>query len=115
MTTRFLSVPDLDALDDLIPRSGVVVLFLHAPRCGVSRRAYEQMARLGGEVALVDVARDHDVKRAVADRTGVRHESPQVIVLRDGRLVWTASHNAITATAVQRACTADGGVRSPRG
>ncbi len=103
MTTRFLPVPDLDALDDLIPRSGVVVLFLHAPRCGVSRRAYEQMARLGGEVALVDVSRQHAVARAVADRTGVRHESPQVIVLRRGRPVWSASHSAVTTAAVERA------------
>ena len=113
--TRFVPVPDLAALDDLIPRSGLVVLFLHAPRCGISRRAYHQVARLGGEVALVDVARAHEVKWAIEERTGVRHESPQVIVLHGGRVIWSASHFAITATAVRRACRAVGDERSPQG
>jgi bacillithiol system protein YtxJ len=92
-----------------------VVLFLHAPRCGISVRAYAEVERLGGEVALVVVAGDVDVKRAIAARTGVRHESPQVIVLRGGRPVWSASHFAITATAVRRACVAAGDERSPQG
>ena len=61
MATRFVPVPDLNTLDDWLPRSGVVVLFLHAPRCGISVRAYRQVARLGGEVGLVDVSRDHAV------------------------------------------------------
>jgi bacillithiol system protein YtxJ len=104
MATRFVPVPDLAALDDWLPRAGVVVLFLHAPHCGISARAYRQVARLGGEVALVDVARDHAVKWAIAQRTGVRHESPQVLVLRRGRAVWVASHFAITTAAVARAC-----------
>ncbi len=104
MATRFVPVPDLDTLDEWLPRSGAVVLFLHAPRCGISVRAYRQVARLGGEVGLVDVACDHDVKEAIAERTGVRHESPQVIVLRRGRVVWVGSHGAITTAAVARAC-----------
>ena len=103
VTTRFVPISALDALDDWLPRAGVVVLFLHAPHCGISVRAYDQMASLGGEVALVNVARDREVKRAVAERTGVRHESPQVIVLRRGRAVWVAAHGAITTAAVARA------------
>ncbi len=104
MATRFVPVPDLDALDDWLPRAGAVVLFLHAPHCGISIRAYAEMAVLGGEVALVNVARDYAVKRAIEQRTGVRHESPQVLVLRRGLPVWSASHFAITAAAVARAC-----------
>ena len=111
--TRFVSVPDLAALDDLLSRAGLVVLFLHAPHCSISVRAYREVTRLGGEVALVDVARDHDVKWAIAERTGVRHESPQVIVLHGGRVIWSASQGAITATAVELARAAAGSVPSP--
>ena len=73
------------------------------------------MASLGGEVALVDVARDREVTWAIAARTGVRHESPQVIVLRGGRVVWTASHFAITTAAVERARAAAGSVPAQPG
>ncbi len=49
------------------------------------------------------MTRQHDLKRAVAERTGVAHESPQVIVVRDGRVAWSAAHFAITAGAVAQA------------
>ena len=104
MPTQFVPVPDVDALDGWIPRAGLVLLFLHDPSCPASVAAHREVARLGGEVALVDVARAHDVKRAIEDRTGVRHASPQVIVLHGGRVLWSASHFAITAAAVERAC-----------
>jgi len=32
----------------------------------------------------------------------VRHESPQVLILKEGRVVWHASHYGVTATAVAR-------------
>ena len=42
--------------------------------------------------------------RAVSDeierRLRVRHESPQVLLIRDGRVVWSASHYRVTAAAV---------------
>jgi bacillithiol system protein YtxJ len=33
-----------------------------------------------------------------AARFGIRHETPQAILLRDGRPIWSASHFRITAT-----------------
>lgn len=56
-----------------------------------------------GPVSLVDVARQRDLARRIAEQTGIRHESPQVLVLRDGVAVWSASHRAITAAAVAAA------------
>ena len=99
---RFVPVADVAALDPLLARShdGPVVLFLHDKGCPISRAAYRQMARLGGEIPLVDVRRAHDVSRDVEERTGVRHESPQALVLRQDRAVWSASHYAITTQAV---------------
>jgi bacillithiol system protein YtxJ len=56
----------------------------------------------------VDVRRDRAVSRAIEAQTGVRHESPQAIVLRHGKAVWDASHFAITAEAVTGAIAANG-------
>ena len=39
---------------------------------------------------------------AVADRTGVAHESPQVICLVGGKAVGHASHHAITVAGLKR-------------
>jgi len=48
------------------------------------------------------VREDRPLSLAVAERTGVRHESPQVICLVGGRAVGQASHGDITATTLRR-------------
>jgi bacillithiol system protein YtxJ len=61
------------------------------------------MSRVEREVALVVVQKARDLSREVETRTGVRHESPQALILRDGAVVWSASHWNVTADAVARA------------
>ena len=111
MTTPFLPVPDLAALDDLFGRSHTspVLLFQHDPFCGTSAIAYRELAHLPSEIPLIDVARAQPLSRAIAERTGIRHESPQVLVLRNGQAVWSASHLAITTDVVLRALDAAAG------
>jgi bacillithiol system protein YtxJ len=61
------------------------------------------MSEVANEVSLVVVQRARDVSSEIASRTGVRHESPQAIVLRNGEAVWSASHYDITSDAVEQA------------
>lgn len=103
--TVFAPLIDATGLDDLFNRSHAapVALFLHDPGCPVSGGAYRQMTRVGSEMVLFDVRGAHGLSHRIEMRTGVRHESPQVIVLRQGQAVWSASHGHITAEAVSRA------------
>lgn len=107
---RFVAVDDAVALDELIERSRErpVLLFNVDPSCGVSSAVRRDVATLDAEVAVVDVHANHELGQLVARRTGVRHESPQVIVLKDGSAVWSASHFAITAGAVRQALAEHG-------
>jgi len=107
--STFTPVADAAALDALWERSGAgpVVLFKHDPFCSISLVAYREVANVDRDVAVVDVARAKALAKDVATRTGVRHESPQVIVLRDGAAAWEASHWEITAGAIADAL-ADG-------
>ena len=50
----------------------------------------------------MDVRAERPLSQLIAARTGVRHESPQIIILRNGAVVWSASHGDITAGAIQR-------------
>jgi len=47
------------------------------------------------------VREDRPLSLAVAERSGVRHESPQVICLVGGKAVGHASHSGITAQALK--------------
>ena len=52
---------------------------------------------------LVDVIADRATARGIADRCGVRHESPQAILFENGRAAWHVSHRAITSAALAAA------------
>ena len=47
-----------------------------------------------------------EVSNAVAAKLGVRHETPQALLIRNGRVVWAASHFRVTADAVKKALSA---------
>ena len=49
---------------------------------------------------MVTVQSHRSVSDHAAARLGIRHETPQAILLRDGRPVWSASHFRITADAL---------------
>jgi bacillithiol system protein YtxJ len=116
VATRFVPVPDTARLDAWLARADPAVLFLHDPGCPISRRAYREMAGVGGEAALLDVRANPALADEVERRTGVRHESPQAIVLADGRAVWSASHGGVTELAVRTAtASGDAGNGEPRG
>ncbi len=99
----FVPLADTETLDQLLARShdAPVLIFLNDPYCPISRRARHEMERLPeatrASAYLVDVSRQHALSRAIEERTGVRHESPQALILRDGKAVWDASHFAIAA------------------
>ena len=102
MENQLIKVTETTALEDLVQRSmeQPVVIFKHSLTCPISASAYGQMERYQGDVALVEVQRARALSDEIAQRLGVRHESPQIIVLRNGQVLWDASHFKITADAV---------------
>ena len=105
MGNKFFKIDNKETLDKLITdsRTTPVVIFKHSTSCGISSAAYREMEKLEAPVNLLEVQSARDVSREIADRTGIRHETPQVIVLKDGKAVWDASHFDVKAGAVRKA------------
>ena len=105
MGNKFLRIDDRAALDNLITDSKQkpVIVFKHSNACSISARAYREMEKYEGQVNILEVQSARDVSRELANLTGVRHETPQVIILRDGKAVWNASHFDVQAGAVAKA------------
>jgi bacillithiol system protein YtxJ len=101
----FTELNDTQRLDELLGESGeqAVILFKHSDTCGISARAYQEMTKLEKPVALVTVQKARAVSNEIENRFALRHETPQVLIIRDGKLAWSASHYRITADAVTRA------------
>jgi bacillithiol system protein YtxJ len=105
MSNHFQEVQEPGALEELINRSekGPVVIFKHSTACPVSANAYDQMSALKSEVTLVVVQRARALSQEIATTTGISHESPQVIILRNGKPVWHKSHWDIDSESVAQA------------
>ena len=102
---------DVDALEAAIEESRVrpVLLFKHSRTCGISHEALDALTELveqrSTEAAykLITVQSHRHVSESAERRLGVRHETPQAILLKDGKPVWKASHFRITTEALSQA------------
>lgn len=81
-----------------------VLLFKHSRTCGISCEALDELhTHIEGPAAaaaykVITVQSHRRIADEVAARFGIRHETPQAILLKDGRPVWNASHFRITAS-----------------
>jgi bacillithiol system protein YtxJ len=105
MGNKFFRIDDRQTLESLMSDSAMrpVIVFKHSNACSISARAYREMEKLDGQVNILEVQSARDISRELSTLTGVRHETPQVIVLRDGKAVWNASHFDVTAADVTEA------------
>ena len=112
--TPIVDVPSLDAaIAESCERP--VLLFKHSRYCGVSCEALDELqahieAAADGRAAyrMITVQTHRPVSDAAAQRLGIRHETPQAILLRDGKVVWNASHFRITAAQIEQAMQKQG-------
>ncbi len=110
---QFEAVHSADELElaFAVSESRVEVLYLHDPFCPISRKALGQVERFNGHVYLIDVSADRRLSDRVEARTGIRHESPQAFVLRNGKVHFVASHGGIRTESLREAAlNADGEV-----
>ena len=102
---------DLSELEAAIAesRQRPVLIFKHSRNCGISCEAYDELhahiAEAGAEASynVITVQHHRSVSDAATTLLGVRHETPQAILLKDGVPVWNASHFRITAGELKRA------------
>lgn len=87
-------------------------MFKHSRSCPVSWRAdaeVQQFSRLHPDVPVfkLTVQQDRELSRRIADWTGIEHASPQVIVLRNGAVASSESHEGVTVEYLQSATKAN--------
>ena len=95
---------DLGQLNEIIDLSTEkpVVIFKHSTRCSISRMALKQFENefdLNEKVVsfLLDLIEYRNISNEIASRFGVQHQSPQIILICDGKAVYNASHESIEA------------------
>lgn len=80
-----------------------VVIFKHSTRCSISRMVLKQFENEYAietatmELYFLDLLAHRDISNAIAERFDVFHQSPQLIVIKDGMAIYDVSHESIAA------------------
>lgn len=100
---------DLGQLNEIIELSNTkaVAIFKHSTRCSISRMALKQFENefvLDDKITLyfLDLLNYRAVSNEIASRFGVEHQSPQLIVIKNGKVLHDASHSDIDANDFER-------------
>ncbi|GEP50894.1 thioredoxin family protein [Flavobacterium noncentrifugens] len=98
------NLTDLQQLNEIQEESNEkpVVIFKHSTRCSISRMALKQFENefdLHGEVKpyFLNLIEHRDVSNEIANRFQVVHQSPQILLIKDGKSVYDTSHDRIDA------------------
>lgn len=89
-------------LDQIFTRTDKLqAIFKHSSACGTSAFALRSMEEILPEAVenvdfhIIEVRIQRRLSNLVEQKTGVRHESPQLIFLKNGEVLWNVSHSAI--------------------
>lgn len=98
-------VSSKEEIEELLMASNerIQIVYKHSPSCGVSYFALRNLNNpelLGNDdldFHLIDVINERSLSMSFAETVGIRHESPQIFVISDGKVQWHASHNSVNA------------------
>ena len=93
--------------DDLAAREGRTIVYKHSPTCELCSWSHHVLGKMAVQddvtFELVDVLAQRPLSQAIAARFDVRHESPQILVIEDGEVLWHASHRGVAPDRVRAA------------
>lgn len=94
-----------EELDHWFKRSeeGEVLFFKHSTACPISAAAFDVLKSFlkteqpkQVDVAMVHVIENRDISNKIAEHYNIKHESPQVLLIQKGQVLWHTSHWDIT-------------------
>ncbi len=100
----------LEQIDEIkkLSEDKPVVIFKHSTRCGVSHMAQHQLERDWNfqpeelDFFYLDLIRHRPVSNAVAETFEVRHQSPQILIIKNGEVAFHTSHHRIGVEIIRK-------------
>ncbi len=107
---NWINLTNLDEITDIktLSISESIFIFKHSTRCGISRMVKKQFEKLllpnknNIKVYYLDLLKYRNVSDAVSEVFQVRHQSPQLLIIRNEVAVKHASHYDITTISINK-------------
>lgn len=106
MWKKIESETDLAALNEQSFHAAQLI-FKHSTRCSISSMALGRMQRAQQpeklDIHLLDLLKFRNLSNKIAGEYNIGHESPQVLLIKDGKCVYHASHSEIDMRDIAKA------------
>ncbi len=80
------------------------VIFKHSTRCSISSMVLRRLEREGApdtmDFYFLDLIKNRNISNKVSDMFHVSHESPQILLIKNGGCIYDESHYAISMNAL---------------
>ncbi len=111
---KWKSLNDSGQLEEIVAESKTkpVLIYKHSTRCNISRAALDRLERKWDSSAvgdvqpyLLDLLAYRTISGQIADIFEVEHESPQILLISEGKAVLDLSHFDIDFERIKTACS----------
>ena len=105
---KWTPLQSMEQLNEIVTNNGTntALLFKHSTRCSISTVALERLNKssLSDRVPayLLDLLSYREISNAIATRLQVPHESPQVLLIKNGECFYDESHLSITVEDIEK-------------
>lgn len=106
----WISLDDLQQLEDVLSRSyeKIVVIFKHSTLCNISKFVLNRFEKEFNypkeqiETFYLDLLSFRDISNEITRKFEVEHQSPQILVIKNGKVIYSTSHESIDAKVLER-------------
>lgn len=103
---NWIHLTDISTIDQIIKDSfdKPQVIFKHSTRCSISSMALNRLERedapANANFYYLDLLSYRNISNAIADKFNVYHESPQILIIRNGECTYDESHQGINMSEI---------------
>lgn len=100
---NWINLTSAEQINDIKAASGYNIIFKHSTRCSISmmaKKRFELDEKLFDEstpLYFLDLIKYRELSAKVAETFNVHHESPQLLLIKDGECILDQSHSSISA------------------
>jgi len=107
--SQLKELTSVEAFDQVWEKSAEapVIVFKHSTTCPISAGAFDEFQQYlkndgkDEEAYFLKVRESREVSNHIAEVTGVQHQSPQILLLKDKSSIWKESHSKITEDSIK--------------
>lgn len=100
---NWIPLESIEQLQAIKQAPGYCILFKHSIRCSISlmaKRKFEfdwDILPEDTSVYFLDLIKNRNISNAIAELFDVHHESPQLLLIKNGECIYESSHGEISA------------------